>query len=442
MPPLSKTLGVLFATLALAVGAVGAPGSARTPREAANATGATTIDHETANNTSAASAFAGQSNGNEPASNISKVALRTLLPAGYKGKIFIHYMPWWGNRSHPDIGYSEHDAGQVRRQVEDMISRGFDGVIVAEWNTSDFSRETTDKLFRECEAHSFLFAIQGNNHGYRRGADPTNKDPTGKLVDDLSYAAKNYFRSPVYYKVNGRPVVYFFDPQVEGLDWRRAQERVEGHPLFIFRNRGAFKLDYSDGGFAWIGLATEGDPEGLKYLEDFYKEAGAHRAMYTLGAGWKGFDDHLASWGKNRLAPQACGQTWLKSFTLASRMFPAAELPDIGVNTWNDYEEGTEIETGIDNCASIGANVEGHELRLDPRFEGDGTEDTVDHYEVFVSSDGRDLRLLVRLRAGEHRLDLAGFHLAPGRYSLLVKMIGRPLIRNHLSEPVPYTVSE
>lgn len=428
---------LLFAGLALSGGSIYALAAAAQEEAANQPQAATTLAHETANNTSASPAFPGQSNGNASPSNISKVALRTLLPFGYKGKIFAHYMPWWGNRSHPDIGYSEHDMDQLRRQVADMISRGFDGVIVSEWNTNDFHRETTDKLFRECEAHSFLFAIMETKLALNRSGDPT-----GKLVDDLNYAARKYFRSPVYYKVNGRPVVYLFDSQIEGLDWRRAQEQVEGRPLFFFRNARAFKLDYSDGAFAWIGHVKPGDPEGLKYLEDFYKEASAHGAMYALAAGWKGFDDRLASWGKNQVDPQACGRTWLKSFTLANHMFPVAKLPDICVNTWNDYEEGTEVETGIENCASISARLEGHYLRLDPRFEHDGAEDTVDHYEVFVSTGGHNLRPLVTLPAGERKLDLSRFRLDPGQYSLFVKMVGRPMITNHLSPPVPYIVTQ
>jgi hypothetical protein len=395
----------------------------------------TTMSHETANNTSASPSFLGQENGNATASNISKVPLRTLLPADYNGKIFVHYMPWWGNRSHPDIGYSEHDSDQIRRQVEDMISRGFDGVIVGEWNSSDFSRDTSDKLFRECEAHSFLFAIQESKHAMQHG------NPTGKLIDDLNYAARKYFRSPAYYKVNGRPVVYFFDSKIEGVDWRRAQDRVEGHPLFIFRNPRAFQLDYSDGGFAWIGHVKGGDPDGLKYLESFYKAAREHSGMYAMGAGWKGFDDHLARWGKNQLDPQACGVTWLKSFTLADHFFPGSRMPDLCVNTWNDYEEGTEVESGIDNCASINARVEGHSLRLDPHFGSGGTEETVDHYEVFVSANGRDLSPLAALRTGAHKLDLSRFQLAPGAYTFFVKMVGRPLMINHMSPAIAYVVN-
>ena len=35
------------------------------------------------------------------------------------------------------------------------------------------------------------------------------------------------------------------------------------------------------------------------------------------------------------------------------------QLPALQLVTWNDYEEGTEIESGIDNCFSLSASVSG-----------------------------------------------------------------------------------
>ncbi len=55
--------------------------------------------------------------------------------------------------------------------------------------------------------------------------------------------------------------------------------------------------------------------------------------------------------------------------------------------TWNDYEEGTEIESGIDNCVSVSAAMAGNSLQ----WKIAGSEDTIDHYRVYVSSDGQNL---------------------------------------------------
>ena len=55
--------------------------------------------------------------------------------------------------------------------------------------------------------------------------------------------------------------------------------------------------------------------------------------------------------------------------------------------TWNDYEEGTEIETGIDNCVSVSGSVSGTDLS----WNIGGQENTIDHYSVFISQDGQNL---------------------------------------------------
>src|SRR5581483_6479797 len=90
----------------------------------------TTLAAETGNNTSAADSYAGWSNGNLPATNVSKVSVKTLLYPGSTTKVYAHLLGWWGTSSHKDIGYSSSDPAQVKRQVADLVSRGCDGGIV------------------------------------------------------------------------------------------------------------------------------------------------------------------------------------------------------------------------------------------------------------------------------------------------------------------------
>src|SRR5581483_1582337 len=90
----------------------------------------TTLASQTSNNTSAANSFSSQSNGNLGAGNVSKVDIHSLLYPGASTKIYAHLVPWFGGSNHMNVGYSSTDPSQVRRQVEDMISRGIDGVII------------------------------------------------------------------------------------------------------------------------------------------------------------------------------------------------------------------------------------------------------------------------------------------------------------------------
>ena len=71
----------------------------------------------------------------------------------------------------------------------------------------------------------------------------------------------------------------------------------------------------------------------------------------TVGAAWPGFNDTLAGWSRNRHMSSRCGRTFDESLHLYRRYFNASHpLPFLMIVTWNDYEEGTAIERGIDTC--------------------------------------------------------------------------------------------
>ena len=70
-----------------------------------------------------------------------------------------------------------------------------------------------------------------------------------------------------------------------------------------------------------------------------------------VGGAWSQFDDHRASWGLNRHISARCGQSLRDTLTLWRKFFPANQvIPFVLVETWNDYEEGTDIEPGIPAC--------------------------------------------------------------------------------------------
>ena len=77
---------------------------------------------------------------------------------------------------------------------------------------------------------------------------------------------------------------------------------------------------------------------------------------------YKGFNDTLAMWGTNRVTNQMCGQAWQQTFSEIGKFYSNGEqLPAIQIATWNDYEEGTAIEPGIDNCIYLAPAI-GHEV--------------------------------------------------------------------------------
>jgi hypothetical protein len=105
--------------------------------------------------------------------------------------------------------------------------------------------------------------------------------------------------------------------------------------------------------------------------------------------------------------------------------------------TWNDYEEGTEIETGISNCLTISASVSGNSLR----WSIAGHENTVDHYIPYISSDGQNLMSLGEKSVGTNSLNLCTYSLPNGNYVAYVQAVGKPSLTNQISGGVKISLN-
>jgi hypothetical protein len=418
-----------------------------------NITPATTLAIESGNNTSAADSFTTQNNGNAGAGNVSKVSLRSLLYAGSTTQIYAHLLPWFGQPKHISVGYNSDDPAQMTRQVSDMLSRGVQGAVI-DWYGPSSTRSNQTALNLKAEAESrqgaFEFAIQEDAGALDDAARQAGCDVTQQLISDLTYAANTFEQSPAYMRIGGRPVVFFFDVTKYYLDWNRVRAALPLNPLFISRNRSAFTLTQSNGAFSWQ-VQDRKDPYdlGLTYLDDFYTAALSAPAQSAFGSVYKGFNDTLASWGTNRFMHQQCGKAWLASFAEIGKFYSSSnQLNALQLVTWNDYEEGTEVETGIDNCLSVLPTISGQTLSWttppDPAavqrlgaLQVD--ESTVDHYTVFISTDGQNLMPLADVPAGTHALDLSQYGLDPRNYILYVKAVGKPSIQNKMSPPVGFS---
>jgi hypothetical protein len=393
----------------------------------------TTLSVETGNNTSAAAGFTARSNGNIAGANISKVPMRTLLYPGSTAKIYAHFVPWFGFGDHMNVGYTSNDVAQVQAQVADMVSRGFDGVVIDWYGRGETNKnfvsydQASQAMMRQAEQHSgFTFAIMEDVGALKVCASTAGCNITQTMIDDLNYANTTYWNSPAYLRFNGRPVVYFFGEEAYAIDWNLARSAVAGNPVFVFRNAGGFNSAQSGGGYSWVEPTTA----GMTYLDGFYSAALTFPANYITGSAYKGFDDSLAAWGSHRLTAQNCGQTWLASVAEAGKYYSASkQMFGIQLVTWNDYEEGTEIETGIDNCVAVNASISGTVVS----WSITGQMNTVDHFSVFASQDGTNLMWLADQPTTATSLDLAPFGLPAGNYTIFVKATGKPSLTNKMS---------
>ena len=395
----------------------------------------TTLTAETGNNTSAADSFVGQTNGNAGAGNVSKVNIHNLLYPGATTKVIAHFMPWWGDPRHINVGYDSHDPAQIHRQIEDMISRGVDGTILDWYGPADFTDETAKLVMAEVEKHpGFTFAIMVDK-GAIKNSPCSGCTPQQTLVSLVQYVERTYIPSPSYMRVNGQPVITNFDIDLfYTIDWAAVKAATSTNPDFIFQHKGGFTHAISGGSYSWVIVNVT--DEGMDYLSQFYAAGMASPSEETIGAAYKGFNDTLASWSEDRIMAQQCGQTWLQTFNKINSLYNSTnQLDAVQLVTWDDYEEGTEIETGIDNCVSLSPSLSGSVLN----WQIKGNENTIDHYVVYISADGSNLMALDELLPGSSSLDLCNYALVPGKYSAFVQAVGKPTMLNKMSGAMHYT---
>lgn len=404
-----------------------------------NATPGTTtsLDAQTANNTSAANNFPNQSNGNLGANNVSKVNVHSLLYSGATTKALAQLLVWFGKPDHINVGYNSTDPTQVQRQIEDMISRGIDGVIVDWYGPGNFEDTAAKLVMHEAEKHpGFSFGIM-IDAGAIGQSGCSGCSPQDALIQLLQYVEKNYFVSPAYLNIGGQPVVTNFNVDYRySVDWIAVNAALHIPPRYLFQDTEGFSHAMSDGSYSWV--MPQFPNYGMDYLVNFYDTGLAFAQKETMGAAYKGFNDSLAGWGSGRVMSQQCGQTWLQTFSQVNRLYNSGrQLPYLQLVTWNDYEEGTEIESGIDSCFSLSASVSGNTLA----WTVQGNEGTIDHYNVYSSSDGQNLTELGETKPGVHSIDLCNVTIPSGKLQLFVQAVGKPSMANRMPDPVSYTPS-
>src|SRR5205807_2524613 len=221
--------------------------------------------------------------------NVNFSDIHSMLYPGSTSKILFHYQPWFGSSEHIDVGYNENETAVIVNQIAKMIALGGYGLIVDWYGSTNparrFHLNTTDVI-----ANSFP-----------------------------------------------RPFKFVFEEEDVNC-WRH----ILGDGCYVWMNPAKWSPQAQ---FNW-GASSNPKPV---YYQDFYKNAVANPDKIAIGAIKKGFDDNNASWGTNRVTAQQCGQTLLNTMDLISNYYNSRhQLEYLGVATWNDYEEGSEVETGID----------------------------------------------------------------------------------------------
>ncbi len=231
--------------------------------------------------------------------------------------------------------------------------------------------------------------------------------------------------------------------------WATVKAYTNGYAMpfeYWFEDEGdaaCWKHVASDGCYAfmnpprWDVLKQLQITEGPNYYPNFYHQAQAHSAMAALGMLKAGFDDNNASWGTNRVSARRCGQEFLDTAGIVNSNYSrSTQLEFVGIML-NDYEEGTAVESGIDNCLSVSASIAGHSLhwtinKIDPAF---ATIATVNRLKIYFSDpvSGTFYTALDNIAPSLTGTQVLTSIIPPGNWKIWVQIVGQPLMMNHLS---------
>lgn len=272
-----------------------------------------------------------------------------------KGELATHFRPLIG-------AYDSGDPAVIECQTLLMKVAGFDGMLVDWYGDRDRydylpNHRNTQKLFEAARKAGLSFALVYEDQTVPNlisGGVFNGEQAVEEGTALFRRAAKNWFGSKIYQKLDGKPLVMVFGPQYyKEPDWKTIlPSNVAFYTLHHQRGSAATgAYDWPLPGENWKARREEIAkanhrliPVAFPRFKDFYKEAGT-------GPGY----------GK---IPDDDGRTY--KTTLVEALEKGA--PVVQVATWNDWGEGTQVEPSQEFGFRDLETTQQQRKRIDPKF--------------------------------------------------------------------------
>jgi hypothetical protein len=300
-------------------------------------------------------------------------------------KVLMHYMGWFGDSlanngnklrqwncgeaREPLIGkYDSHSWSLLTYHMLLSWSCGIDGMIL---NVKDqYDEQTLEKAISAMKRiqhmdslhFTYNFAISYDDQGFDK------ETPLDTAVQKLTYLrdhvlpnVKNYLH---YYD---RPAVFIYnynDKFLSAKDYRNTINNVfaTNRPMILWNSMEGKEdsTKYIDCFYPWVqpgepNYPWNGTNWGKPYLDYFYGNVNylntnVSKLSFTCGGVWAGFDDRKNTcWGSNRVIERRNGVVYDSTWKLVENYNQPLPLKWVVIETWNDWNEGSEIEPSKEN---------------------------------------------------------------------------------------------
>ena len=381
--------------------------------------------------------------------HVSTVDVHTLIPSRPDLRWFAHLMPIYADPPQSwrlKVGVACNTDEWVSRMLSDLRQRGFDGVII-DWYMEPHPNKVANEVallvqrhLREPSNKPLTFAIMIDQAKNRED-----------LAAQVQYCENQFFGDPNYEREDGKPILMFFrvigpNSIVRPEDMGAVKAAMKNASVWIPLMRSCLQYEWCDQVFQW---ACEPSAEGINandrynlsairsWVRDVSKFADK-QVVAGLCPAFNGTLTKRTSWSLGKYLPSDGALCLVERAALLNDIIPAHATRMQWI-TWNDYEEGSAVEPGVENFVAVRAHLSGS--RLEWSLEGrEGKERTIDHFDIYASRDSRNLALLGKVGNTVSSFDLARWLEGFGGdvLQLYVNAVGKPCVRDHISKGVAF----
>jgi hypothetical protein len=275
------------------------------------------------------------------------------------GKVAAHYQPLTGP-------YDSKDPHILELQVTWMKLAGFDG-IVADWYGTQphfdypLIHARTQALFQTATRAGLTISVvyedQTVKHAIREGLIKQQQAPEIALQTGR-FLRENWLARPNWLRLRNKPVVFVFGPQHFGAgEWEQFRVGAGDFSLLTLHR----SEPYAQGGFDWPVPKY-----GLEFTRSYPTRS--KEWPIRVAVAFPRFRDYYeeGSYAGERHPdiPDESGQTYLQTLNKALQSGSDA----VQVATWNDWQEGTQIEPSQEIRFRDLVATQAARRRIDPKF--------------------------------------------------------------------------
>jgi len=285
-----------------------------------------------------------------------------------------------GANYYPQLGcYSSNDPQIIDLHMEQIRDAGIGVVAISWWGEGSFSDKSINTYLEVAHKYGLKVAFH---------IEPVYKTPED-FKELLKYIADNYLEHPAFYKVNGKPFYYLYNSYK--LNFRKWQSILKTDGSSSIRNTpldGIFVSLWTlrrDGEFALVS--------GFDGVYTYYATDGFHFGCTTanwqqmsayardnglifipcVGPGY--IDTRIRPWNEKNTRSRDHGGYYERMFMKAIDAHPDF----IGITSFNEWHEGTQIEPAIPKKISS-YTYEDYGADTDPLFYIKETKELISQY--------------------------------------------------------------